>query len=446
MEDLKSSEVRPEGFLEDPEGYLAKYHPSNLESTDALLDHQCLVLCGEPGMGKSRILDQHRSAISLSCGGEAYVIWRSFHRDLLGGSDLLRQMKESAQWKLWLEMEKDITLVVDGMDEGLVGAPNLVGVLVQELRGKPTNRLRLILTCRDVEWPKSEGEELLQLWSQGSKQGIYRLKQLRWIDARNAAIHWGASQNAADAFMEAVGQRAVEAFAARPITLQMLFREFQLHGELPQSRIVLFQRACQRLCEEDEDRTQRLRPHQPSFSVPELYSTASGIAVRILLGKRSAISIQPVEKRAQTDLGLEEIAGKAADASTCENVKAVLQRALFADGGNKRRVFAHPTYCEFLAAERLANYSASQLQQVLSRRNEDSHTIVPQLAELAAWVALMSSEFLDWLIEQEPEILLRNDVSTLSESAKLGLLVSLLKRVAQERPSMNKDCSAIMKV
>lgn len=135
--DSQSNDVRPEAFLEDPEGYLAKHRPSQLKATDALLTHRCLVLCGEPGMGKSQTLEQYRSAITLLAGGAAFVFWRSFHRDLLGGEHLLRQLKESTQWKAWLEHAKEITIVVDAMDEGLVDAPNLMGVLVQEFYGKP---------------------------------------------------------------------------------------------------------------------------------------------------------------------------------------------------------------------------------------------------------------------------------------------------------------------
>lgn len=299
--------------------------------------------------------------------------------------------------------------------------------------------MRLVLTCRDVEWPKSEGKELLQLWGSDSKQGIYRLKQLRWKDAHQAAIHWGASESEAAAFMEAVEQRAVEAFAARPITLRMLFREFEQGGQLPQSRIELFRRACLRLCEEDEDRARRLRQHQPSFNSQELYVAASRIAIRTLLGRRSGISTLPVEKRAKADLGLDEIVDEKTDTGFSAKVKAVLDRALFADGGNKRRVFAHPTYGEFLAAERLAQFSVPQLKQLLSKPTGNGRTIIPQLAEMTAWVALMSPPFLDWMIECEPEVLLRNDASTLSEEAKRGLVVSLLERVAQEKAFDEQD-------
>ncbi len=424
--------VEDQGFLPDPEVLYSRLLIPKAFTLAELANHKCLVLCGEPGMGKSVTLEQVRATITESAGDQKLVFWRSFHRDLLSCEDLLQQLKDFPAWKSWIENDSDLSIVIDGVDEGLVAAPQFVGRLITELRDGPIERLRLTLTCRAADWPKSEGDELLRLWPADSNTGVYSLKHLRAKDACEAARLWSGSEDRAKKFLHAIIQLSIEPLAARPITLKMLFKEFSLSGDLPKGRTDLYRRACERMCEEDAKRLRRLKSPRRDFSPQELYTCTSRIAARMLLGKRSGITEAPVESRSAIELGVQDVLGPDGSRADMERVQTAISTAIFMDAGRDRRIFAHPTFGEFMASEHLSGLSLPQVLRLLTIRHGNLYALVPQLKEVAAWLAINSPEFRKWLIEIEPENFLRNDVSTLPDDAKRDIVVSYLRRAARE--------------
>ena len=80
------------GFLENWEdifGFPSKEGPKQIPE---LLGLRCLVLCGEPGMGKSNVLELHRPQIEEKGRQAGELYWRSF-REAISPAHLLQDLK-----------------------------------------------------------------------------------------------------------------------------------------------------------------------------------------------------------------------------------------------------------------------------------------------------------------------------------------------------------------
>ena len=412
------------GFLESWREELGISSQNGPKPIEELLGFRCLVLCGEPGMGKSSALEVARPLIEEKARGAGELYWCSF-RQAISPAHLLQDLKGSLEWQKWLA-GGGLTVVIDGVDEGLALASNLVLVLTNDLRNQPVERLRLVLVCRDAEWPAEQGRTLMKLWP--AEQAVrFQLQRLRHSDAEMAARHWGLSEVDAVAFMSAVQTAAVEAFAARPITLRMLVDEFKIGCKLPGTRKEIFRRACLRLCRQDPDRTKFLKSAE--FTAKQIMSVVEHLAAVMVLCRYSAVSRTPASAH---HLDFESLIPANADERQRHLVEAALGCALFCDGGNQSRAFAHQSYTEYLAAEYLSRFRLAQILDLVCLRAGSSRPVVPQLSELAAWLALQHNDFADWLINHEPEILLRNDLSALTDSQRERFVARVLERMACE--------------
>ncbi|HEY5233656.1 MAG TPA: hypothetical protein VIK35_08995 [Verrucomicrobiae bacterium] len=176
-----------QGFLTDPEGELFTcLHNPHLFKSEKLLNEKCLILCGDPGTGKSTVLQQTKSTLENSLGADGKLIWLEF-RDVPSESAFARRTFESDVWKQWQNSTGKLVLVVDGVDEGLVKILGFVAYLASELRNAPIQRLQIVLACRSAVWPVSEGEQLIGLWGIIEKPPVFELCPLRHRDAVQAA-------------------------------------------------------------------------------------------------------------------------------------------------------------------------------------------------------------------------------------------------------------------
>lgn len=137
-------------FLTDPEEKFFGSENSHLKKTDTLLPVLGpLVLCGEPGLGKSTELQ----GLSAKCTKEEGALLSIDFREIADFSSFSRTVFDSPQWVEWVAGENRFTLIIDGVDEGIMRIPPFVESLTRELRQVPVIRLRLILACRTAEWP-----------------------------------------------------------------------------------------------------------------------------------------------------------------------------------------------------------------------------------------------------------------------------------------------------
>jgi hypothetical protein len=425
-----------QGFLDDPDSDFGRHLNPAVHELDALLARSPLVLCGEPGIGKTTALSNLRTKLEAAYDS---VLWLEF-RAIPDVGTFVRRTIETSIWKECQASGKRLALVIDGVDEGLIKIPGFVGFLHGELKEFDLTRLQLILACRTAEWPTVIGHQLIALWRDDTREHAFELCPLRLVDAQLAAEEFGADP---DQFIEAIYRNAVVALAARPITLFFLLREFCKTGAFPGTHQELYEAGCTRLCrEEDPGRLESLRRLYPQGSLPSaarIEKTASRIAALMMITGKFAIYTGRLDESNATDLHIGEIA-KGSEQVNRESflvsefvVLRTLASGLFTSRGNDRFGFGHQTFAEFLGARYLAAVPCTQLTELLCQRDGSEQHVVPQLAELAAWLVGYHSEFRNHVISTEPEVFLRCDVTRFNEQTKTELVRALFARVLNEQ-------------
>lgn len=424
------------GFLDDPEDEFGKIHNPKVLTIEELSNFQVFVLSGQPGLGKTVETGKLERQLRSICHQPDEVV--SFHCREIGSDDALRHRTVASP--CWIAARKaggKVTLIIDGVDEGLRKVPEFIHALSGWLRTDAIDKLQVILTCRCAEWNEAEGNQLFQLWPEPQRGGVFELCPLRARDAELAAKESGLDTQA---FMSAVWRQNVRGLAARPITLKMLLDEFRASSCLPEGQGLLYTRASRRLCAEvDREREQRLDRRgikRPPES--EIFRITCRIAALLMLCGRNAVFKGATGESLATDLPMGEIVegNEVVDGQkfkvTKEHIEASLDTALFNFRGPDRYGFDHQTFVEFLAAEYLRELPIRKLSQLLCTRLDGENTIAPQLTEMAAWIATGNHEFCSFVSGSEPEVLLRSDVSVLPDDLKERVVAALLARVDRE--------------
>ena len=175
-------------FFEDPQGVFGKHlHPQAATLPEITPETGLLVLCGEPGLGKTTELDLLRESLPASFGENERLIDLEA-RTFESFPDLQGHLDSHPDWQAWLSNQGRLTILFDGLDEGLIRMPTLVARLRSFLETKPTERLRLVLSCRSFEWPEAQGERLASLWTKRSSVFVMEpgciLDENAWSSAR----------------------------------------------------------------------------------------------------------------------------------------------------------------------------------------------------------------------------------------------------------------------
>jgi hypothetical protein len=140
------------GFLSDPEGEWSKYLNPELVAFDQLDELPCVVLLGEPGIGKSWALQQESSRVQASMMAGARLVsvdLRSFGTE----NRLMASLFESEMFEGWRKGDWLLHLYLDSLDECLLRIDNVATLLADELPRQPIDRLRLRIACRTAPWP-----------------------------------------------------------------------------------------------------------------------------------------------------------------------------------------------------------------------------------------------------------------------------------------------------
>jgi hypothetical protein len=418
-----------DGFLDDPDSEWNRNHEI-AKHLDKLLNERCLVLSGEPGLGKSVALEQAFPGIDHAGGGDAKTIWIRF-RDIPDRGVFTSRVVDSARWKSWLAGDQTISLVLDGLDEGLIKIKDFLSFLASELRSVPLERLRLIVACRTADWPTAAGNKLLSLWNTDTTRSFWELCPLRREDAELAAT--SREINPKD-FLEQVYQKNVVTLASRPTTLFFLLRQFKGSGELAGTHREIYERGIRDLCDEpDPERAEQARSshERKAFNGDQRRDGAAYLAAMLILSGRSAISTGDRDvASANRDLHLASLFEKfdVPKSLSLDLLHASLSTALFSSRGEQRFGFTHQTFAECLAARRVENLSLIQLRELFCRVDGQQEHVIPQVAETAAWLAGTNDAFLQHLLRIDPEVLLRSDITRIQGSRKSEVVAAVLEK------------------
>ena len=432
-----SIELLDEGYLYRPETEWAnRFFDGNLVPLEELAAIPCLILLGEPGLGKSRELSQqqtfthdHLSEAVLWCDFSAYQ----------EQSMLARALFDHLTFQEWLHGTGRLCLFLDSLDEGLLSIPILARFLSAEFARYRDHlaRLSLRITCRTAEWPALLEDQLRELWSNASVR-VFRLAPLRRDDARAAARTHGLD---ADRVLEEVDRKAVVPLANRPITLRFLLNLYRVHGTFPSTQQDLYGEGCRILCEEVSP-SRRSARFTGNFTTRQRLAAAARLAYLMVFTNRSEVwDGVDLADAPMGSLQLYECSGGTEDTdgnplSVSETLLGeASSTALFSSRGPDRREWAHRTYAEFLAAHYLSNHQLSlpQIMTLLLHADASERRLIPQLHETAAWLATMQPAVFRAIMEIDPEVLLQSDVATASEQDRAALVATLLALEPEER-------------
>lgn len=432
----ESSFILDGGYLLDPE--VAPWMEPAF-SWHEISSHSCLALLGEPGIGKSNAMQSERQRIQAAASesGDA-LIWLDLKE--YGSEDrLLRESFESQPFQDWLADSSILHLFLDSLDECRLQIPTVVNLLQGQLRRAQEHigRLRLRIACRTAEWPNGLESELPHLWGKENYRA-FELAPLRRIDVRLAADEEKLPDP--DAFLSAIEHKSAQPLAIKPVTLKFLISLYRQGGHFPEKLSELYHEGCRVLASETSD-SRKDAGREGSLSASHRLAVAARIAATSMFCKKAAVfkggnpgDLSPEDLRIDDLTGGTESIGQDSFPVGEREIREVLATGLFSARGADRLAFAHQSYAEFLAAHYLVTRGVASEIMLKLIRHPDSQdgAIIPQLAEMAAWLAGMDSQVFPEILRTDPQILLRSDLEKVSPENRAQLVDRLLTLFAQQ--------------
>lgn len=428
-----------DGYLVDPEGEHGLLWQPDVVPFDQISDTPCLVLLGEPGIGKSHAMVTERAAIARrlkdTCNRHLWFDLKQYGQE----TRLLADVFECEEFRDWLAGSHTLDLFLDSLDECHLHIPTLAAILSDRLSRckEHTSRLHLRIACRTADWPAALEDGLRDLWPKEAV-GIYELAPLRRSDVIAAAQ---TRRIDAQAFLDEVARLEAEPLAIKPVTLILLLNLYGRDKRLPRTKTELYCQGCRLLCTETSRSRQAARATgvlsadlrmviAERIAAVSVFCNRSAIYTGVDLGQMTAEDV-PIEAMQGRD---EQAAGESFSLGIAE-IEETLNTALFSGRRGSRLGFAHQTYAEFLAARYLVDHKLDLTQMMsLIRHSEDPEgRIIPQLAETAAWLASMDQDVFQEIIGSDPQVLLRSDVAKADNQGRAALVGSFLKLLDEER-------------
>jgi predicted NACHT family NTPase len=425
------------GYLYDLDSEWGHIYNPDVVPFDSIANTPCLLLLGEPGIGKSYAMEAERQEINqniMAQGGQ--VLWLDL-RSYSSEDRLVRDLFGSAIFTSWLAGSYELHIFLDSLDECLLRIETVAALLVDEFKKYPVDRLRLRITCRTADLPSILEEGLRSIWWKDAVE-VYELAPLRRVDVRIAAEANGIDS---EAFFREVDRKEVVPLAIKPVTLKFLLNTYRRKGGFPSTQKDLYLEGCRLLCEETNDSRMASR-RVGDISAEQLLIIAARIAATTIFANRYAIYTgidygdAPEEDVSIRELcgGVEVAGGREVDVDRAA-IEESLATGLFSGRGSQRIGWAHQTYAEFLAAWYLVEHKLllDQINSLIIHPGDPEGKLVPQLYEAAAWLASISPDVFRMVMQSDPEVLLRSDVTTADVRDRANLVGSLLKAFDEEK-------------
>ncbi|MCK9638842.1 MAG: hypothetical protein M0R39_02955 [Prolixibacteraceae bacterium] len=420
------------GFLFDPELKNKYFKTTTAVSFDQIDNIQCLILLGEPGIGKSMTLQSEFKSLKERSKYKYLV-----YKDLNEYSDenrLINEIFRSIEINDWLKSEDELIIFLDSYDECLLEIKKLTSIIKVQLKQFEdlSARISLRIACRTGYWTDSL-TSFFELYFGEDKVAIYVLAPLRKKEVEIAVQLSGITT---ESFFSEVIKKSVQPLAINPLTLEFLLQDYKLNNQFPSTRAELFHNGCKILCTEPNyDRT---LTYSSTHNSPERrIALASRIAAILIFCNKSYVDLNNpgiTEENAITlDILLEgeEIADNFTFNFTQNDLKeTIIQTALFSSRGNLRFGFSHLAYAEYLAAKFIANHhlEIEQIKSLITISSDSEGKIIPQVKGVASWLSHLSENMTDYAINNDPQNLLYGDIDFLDNLKKVRLVESLLNK------------------
>ena len=414
-------------------------HVGQIVTLGEARDRPCLVLLGEPGLGKSTAIAEEAMELRRDCAADAVL---TIDLGSYGSDDQLsRDLFESGTWQTWLAGAHVLHLFADALDEARIRMGAVTRILERGLSAVPAaslSRLRFRVASRSAEWPQRFERVLRSRWPEDDV-GVLHLLPFGRGDAVRMAEAAGVD---AEAFFASARQRGLVALCTRPLTLGLMLRAFRrAHGRLD-DQASSFELGCLLMCDEPDSERRSDRLLRGTLTAARRLEVAARIAAATLCSGGGSIwaDIDPTDS-SDDDVHYRDLVGgtEVARSSTLQDrfpvdedaVLETLGTALFISTDASRRVrFAHRSLAEYLAARYLAQHAATvQLVSVVSDPTDPARRVFPQLDNLAGWLAHFDEGFRAVIVEADAEALLRSDVYLVEPAQQTQMLDAVVAGV-----------------
>ncbi len=374
--------------------------------------NQPLVILGEPGMGKTRLME--KLGDSQNC---IFIRATSF----------LRQQDGS--------FYKDKLLVIDGLDEvaAIEEGDPLHNVLKKLIAfGKP----RFIISCRSAEW-RGVTSKLDILDEYHDTPLELALEPLSEEDAILAlSLYEDIDGTKSKATIEHLNQAGLAELFGNPLTLEFVAAVVKAEGNIPITRAELFGRAVSQLSREENQRHANAK--LANLSEDDALDAAGALsAVMLITGQDSLTTSLKMDGA----ISLSELS----DIGNPDSMRAVLGSRLFRVDTEYKFIPLHRSIAEYLGARWLAKeieqrpYPSRTAKRLLGLISAEGG-VPASLRGLHAWLPMFSPERLGpAAIDRDPYgILSYGDSDGLSE-AQIRHIVHSLKQLAAFDPVFRRD-------
>lgn len=363
---------------------------------DSELDpHQApIVILGEAGMGKSRLLAQ----LAAQAG---WHIVRADEIELVGDAT-------------------STVMLIDALDESTDAATGtaLKAVLLEL---KKRNYPPFILSCRASDWSRAKHAHLIEA-AYRQKPTELRLQPLDDEDIQ-AQLHAYLPPERVITLQSHLERFGLTHWLGNPHTLKLI-AESAMHGELPRSRSELFRKAVEQLVSEHND----LKTNN-AFAIKDAFELAGAVCAALLLTGHTAISRQAQPARS-TDVSIIELR----QLPNADRVEDLLGTRLFRALDANRFECIHRSIAEYLAAHWLAHEPLPRRTQRRLLAMFHQHGIVPSgLRGMHAWLC-MSPNLAQRVICMDPAGVIENADLAGLDPASTTLLLERLEECYSSNP------------
>ncbi|WP_414919051.1 NACHT domain-containing protein [Pseudomonas sp. IT-P4] len=363
---------------------------------DSELDpHQApIVVLGEAGMGKSRLLAQ----LATQPG------WHIVRADEI---DLV-------------DNPASAVMLIDALDETTAAdVDSTLKAVLQEL--KRSSRPPFIMSCRASDWSHTKHARWIQA-AYGQEPTVLRLQPLgdECIKALLRAYLPSEQVITLQSHLERVG---LTHWLGNPHTLKLI-AESTAHGKLPHSRSELFRHAVEQLVSEHNDLKTK-----NAFAINDAFELAGAVCAALLLTGHTAISRQSQPARS-TDVSI--IALKRLP--NADRVEDLLGTRLFRALDANRFECIHRSIAEYLAAHWLVHEPLPRRSQRRLLAMFHQHGIVPSgLRGMHAWLC-MSPKLAQRVICMDPAGVIENADLAGLDPGSITLLLNRLEECYSSNP------------
>lgn len=421
------------GFLANPDSDFGALLYPDLKTLPELASYRALALLGEPGVGKTTVVN---AAYTAAASSPAQRHLRFDLRSYGAEDRLIREIFENPDVDAWKVDNSELTLWLDSLDECLLRIDNVATILADKLATLPAARLSIRIACRTLNWPsRLLNKAFLSLWGEDGF-GSFELAPLRRKDVSHAATATGLN---ADAFIGAILRRGAVPLAIRPVTLNFLIKEFETAHDLPAEAAALYERGCLALADEISASRLASIKGKGELSVHQRLAIAGRVAAIMILGNKAAVWMGPQsETLGAGDVALSALTGGTERANHADfavilaAIMETLGTGLFSSRGPDRMGWTHQTFAEFLAAWHIAQRGLS-LRRVMELVVHPAGDLIPQLTEMMGWLASLRADVKTALMESYPEHVLLAAISTLAPGERALLTAKFLEGLSENR-------------